>query len=139
MVVIVSSRRSAIVLGCFCPSSINSIGVILLFSQNLDSFRNLTSAVTTLLRARLSYQRLMSWFARRLSFFVILCFCFAVIVWFCSCINFFPTSDRISLRSSSVRTTESVVFTLLMIVLVGNILPVTAFVVTINHATLVVL
>src|SRR3989442_15681477 len=98
----VSSKRSAIALGCFCPSSINSIGVILLFSQNLPSFRNLTSAVTILLLTRLSYQRRMSWFERRLSFFVVLfCFCLAVVVLCSLCVYCFPCSGGIALRSSS--------------------------------------
>src|SRR2546425_12285916 len=109
----VSSRRSAIALGCFCPSSINSIGVILLFSQNLPSFRNLTSAVTILLRARLSYQRRMSWFERRLSFFVIL-LCFAVVVLSSLCVNWFPCSDRTALRSSSTIEIGFIVFTLFL-------------------------
>src|SRR5947209_18599444 len=102
-------------LGCFCPSSISSIGVILLFSQNLPSFRNLTSAVTILLRARLSYQRLMSWFARRLSFLVgLLRFCFAVVICSILCVNCFPCSDRTALRSSSAIEIGFVVFTLFM-------------------------
>src|SRR5947209_20192886 len=101
-------------LGCFCPSSISSIGVILLFSQNLPSFRSLTSAVTILLRARLSYQRLMSWSARRLSFLEgLFRFCFAVVICSLLYVNFFPTSDHL-VWSSSVVTIGFVVFTLSM-------------------------
>src|SRR6185437_5534542 len=114
IVVMLSSIRSATARESFCPNSTSSNGVILLFSQNRLSFRSLTSAVTILLLARLSYQRRMSLFDRRLSFFVIW-YCFAVVVWFCSYVNFFPTSDRTALRSSSVRKRGFVVFTLFMI------------------------
>src|SRR2546430_16913828 len=110
----VSSRRSAISLGLFNPSSTNSIGVILLFWQNLPSFRSLTSAATRLLLDWLSYQRLTSWFSRRISLFVgLFRFCLAVII-VCSlpCINFFPTSDRTSMRSSSAIESGFIIFTL---------------------------